>query len=108
MITVRLACVGLALAVSTPVLAAPRLTDSQFVQASRCQALAKTSSLGSSDSAALSALIKAQRQGRADYIIEKASDAASLANGKARRADDATKADLIAERDGPCQALLLR
>lgn len=108
MITTRFACLAAALAVATPALAAPRLTDSQFVQASRCQALARASSLGAGDAAAFSALIKAQRQGRADYIVEKASDAASAASGQARRADDAAKADLIAERDGACQALLAR
>ncbi|HQR91500.1 MAG TPA: hypothetical protein PLH31_19960 [Caulobacter sp.] len=53
-------------------------------------------------------MIKTQRQGRADYIVEKASGAASAASGQARRADDAAKADLIAERDGACQALLAR
>lgn len=108
MIMTRFACFALALAVGTPVLAAPRLSDSQFVQASRCQALAKASSLGAGDAASFTALIKAQRQGRADYIIEKASDASSAAGGQARRADDAARADLIAERDGPCQALLAR
>lgn len=104
----RFACAALALAVATPVLASPRLTDGQFVQASRCQALAKASSLGAGDAAGFSALIKAQRQGRADHIIDKASDAVSTASGQARRADEAVKAELIAERDGPCQALLAR
>lgn len=104
--TSRFACLALALAVATPVVAAPRLTDRQFVQASRCQALAKASNLGAADAAAFSALVKAQRQGRADYIVEKASEAVSAAAGQARRADDAAKVDLIAERDGPCQALL--
>lgn len=98
--------VALALVAASPALAAPRLTDSQFVQASRCRALAKAPSLGVGDVAAFDALIKAQRQGRADYIIDKASDAVSTAGGQARRADEAVKADLIAERDGPCQALL--
>ncbi|WP_419255388.1 hypothetical protein ACN2C6_08000 [Caulobacter sp. ErkDOM-YI] len=104
----RFACAVLALAAATPVLAGPRLTDSQFIQASRCQALAKASSLGSSNAAAFGVLIKAQRQGRADHIIDKASEAMSTASGQARRADEAAKAGLIAERDGSCQALLAR
>ena len=108
MINARFVCFALALAVATPVVAAPRLTDSQFIKASRCQTLAKASSLGASDPAAFSALLKTQRQGRADYIMQKASDAVSAASGQARRADEAAKADLIAERDGPCQALLAR
>ncbi len=108
MIVARFACAALALTVATPVLAAPRLTDSQFVQASRCQALAKASSLGAADSAAFGGLIKAQRQLRADHIVDKAVEAASAASRQARRADNADRPDLIAERDGPCQALLAR
>jgi len=108
MIAIRFACLAVALAVATPVLAAPRLTDSQFVRASRCHALAKASSLEGGDAALFTALIKAQRQARADHIVEKASQAASAASGQARRADAAAKADLIAERDGSCQALLAR
>ena len=102
----RFTCAALAIAVATPVLAASRLTDSQFVQASRCQALAKASSLGAADAAGFEALVKAQRQARADHIVDKASDAASTANSQAKRADGAIRADLVAERDGPCQALL--
>lgn len=107
MITTRFACLALTLAVATPALAAPRLTDSQFVQASRCLALAKAPRLGAGDTTAFSTLIKAQRQARADYTVEKASAASSAASAQARRADDAAKADLIAERDGSCQALLV-
>jgi hypothetical protein len=106
MIAKRLVFVALMAATASPAFAAARLTDSQFVQASRCRALAKASSLGASDAAPFDALIKAQRQGRADYIVGKAEDAAGAVSSQARRADEAVKAGLIAERDGPCQALL--
>lgn len=108
MIVPRFLVGSLVLAISTPVLAGPRLTDSQFVQASRCHALAKATRLGVADAAAYTALVKVQRQGRSDYVVDRASDAVTFVTAQARRADGAARADLIAERDGPCQALLAR
>lgn len=108
MIVLNLFVGSLVLAVATPVLAGPRLTDSQFVQVSRCQALARATSLGMADAAAYNALVKVQRQGRADYVVDRASEAAIVVSGQARRAEGTARADLIAERDGPCQALLAR
>lgn len=108
MIATRLVIVALVAVAASPAFAAPRLTDSEFIQASRCRALAKAPSLGAGEAAAFDALIKAQRQGRADYIVERAASSVSKASGQARRADETVKADLIAERDGPCQTLLVR
>ncbi len=81
-----------------------RLSDAQFVHASRCKGLAKSEALGATDAAGLDATIKANRRGRADFVIDKAINAQNEAQSEAKRADDARKAELIAERNGACQA----
>ena len=87
--------------------AAPaRLTDVQFIQAARCEALIGSPALGGGDTAAIKALIKSQRGGRVDYIFSKADDAERAAEREARHASDYTRTKLIAERDGVCQAFL--
>jgi len=83
---------------------AARLSDAQFVKASRCKGLAKSEALGAVDTSALDAVLKDNRRGRADHIVDKANTATDMAQSEARRAGDERKAELIAERDGACQA----
>jgi hypothetical protein len=80
-----------------------RLSDAQFVKAARCKGLAKSEALGAVETASFDAVIKANKRGRADFIVEKAMTAQDLALSEANRADDARKAELIAERNGACQ-----
>jgi hypothetical protein len=95
-----------ALAAASASVAAPtRLTDVQFMQANRCAALVASPALGGGDASAIKALIKAQRQGRADYIYEKSEQMRDDAERLARHANDTQKARLIAERDSVCQSL---
>ncbi|HYE45056.1 MAG TPA: hypothetical protein VEA44_04700 [Caulobacter sp.] len=81
-----------------------RLTDAQFVKAARCKGLAKSAALGAIDTSALDAVIKANKRARADFVIDRAMNAQDEAQSEANRADDARKAELIAERNGACAA----
>jgi hypothetical protein len=99
--------IAAALAAATAGVAAPaRLSDVQYLKAARCEALITSPALGGGDGAAIKALLKSQRQGRADYISEKADEVRAEADHQARRAGEEQKATLIAERDGACRALL--
>jgi len=69
-----------------------RLSDSQFIQAARCSGLA------SGDAAAkFNAVIKAQKRGRADFVVDKAdsarTDGARLARTNATAAQAALASD---------------
>ncbi|MDH4386703.1 MAG: hypothetical protein QE280_14815 [Caulobacter sp.] len=80
-----------------------RLSDAQFVKLARCKGLAKSPALGAVETAGFDAAIKANKRGRADFIVEKAMTAQDKALSEANRADEARKAELIAERSGACQ-----
>jgi hypothetical protein len=81
-----------------------RLSDAQFVKAARCKGLAKSEALGAVDTSALDAVIKANKRARADFVVDRAMNAQNDAQSEAARADDARKAELIAERNGACAA----
>jgi hypothetical protein len=81
-----------------------RLSDAQFVKAARCKGLAKSEALGAADTAGIDAVLKVNKRGRADHIVERAMNAQNDAQSEAGRADDARKAELIAERNGACAA----
>ncbi|HZZ37395.1 MAG TPA: hypothetical protein VFE03_16855 [Caulobacteraceae bacterium] len=99
--------IAAALAAATASVAAPaRLSDVQYLKAARCEALITSPALGGGDGAAIKALIKAQRQGRMDYIYDKADQMRAEAASQARRAGEEQKARLVAERDGACRVLL--
>ncbi|MBX3480270.1 MAG: hypothetical protein KF842_07710 [Caulobacter sp.] len=104
--TLMITALVLTAATSTAVAAQPaaRLTDSQFVKAARCKGLAKSEALGAMDTTGVDAVIKANKRGRSTHILDKAYNAQDEAQSEADRADDAAKADLIAERTGACEA----
>ncbi len=79
-----------------------RITDMAFVHAARCAGLAEGS--GADASAAL-AVLKAQSQGRADYIRDKADQARNDAAHDIRSLKGEKHDRLVAERDGACAAL---
>jgi hypothetical protein len=94
------------LAASSVAVAAPaRLTDTQFLQLSRCKALVASAALGGGDTASIDALLKVQERGRDPYISEKADSVRDDAASSARHASGDRRARLIAERDGVCQTL---
>jgi len=100
----------LAVATGTASAAQPaaRLSDGQFVKAARCKGLAKSEALGVMDTAGVDAVLKVNKRGRADHIVQRAYDAQNEATSEANRADDSAKADLIAERSGACEAFGLQ
>ncbi|PLR27624.1 hypothetical protein SGCZBJ_07050 [Caulobacter zeae] len=102
--TILLAAASIA-AVAAPALAAERVTDAQFIQANRCLGLTEAKALGEADPAALKQFIKDQRSGRHVFTSDRADNARSDAKRAASKADEATKASLIQERDGTCKDL---
>ena len=82
-----------------------RISDADFVQAARCVGLASSPALGSSDGAALKALVKSQGWGREPFILDKADETQREARLQADRAGPETKARLNAELTGACAAL---
>ncbi len=101
--------VAASLAVSTAAAgalwAAPaHLTDSQYLTAVRCQALIASPNLGRGDTAAVDAVIKNERQGRVGAVFDRAAEMRADAVRQAGHAGPTEKAQLIAERNGVCQA----
>jgi hypothetical protein len=83
-----------------------RMSDAQYIQADRCQALATASTLGVTDVHAYDALIRQQERGRTEMAYDRATQAHDDAARQARVAGPYQKAQLAAERDGPCRAML--
>ncbi|MDO9337364.1 MAG: hypothetical protein EON95_08255 [Caulobacteraceae bacterium] len=101
--TLLISATLLALAGASAVSAQPagRLSDSQFIKAARCKGLAKADGV---DTKAIDLVLKTNKRGRADWIVDKAMDAQDSAVSEARRADATRKAELAAEWNGACQA----
>lgn len=95
------------LAASSAAVAAPaRLTDTQFLQLSRCRALVASAELGGGDPKPIDAVLKTESRGREPYIADKAQSLQDEAASAARHAGAERKARLVAERDGVCQSLM--
>lgn len=91
-------------AASTPALAAnQRLTDTAYLQAVRCKALAQTQG---ADTTAIAAMLKAQKGGRDSYIGERAKSMTREAEREAGRAGEYERGRLTAEVNGVCAAYL--
>lgn len=107
----RLITVTLAAAVSaaaiTPVFAdTTRLTDTQYIAASRCVGLESAKSLASSDSAALRQLVKNQSWGRTSDVYDRADEARDNGERAANRGGAEATMGLVAERDGLCHSFI--
>jgi hypothetical protein len=101
----KLALIAVATAAAAaPAFAGTRLTDTQFIQAGRCQGLISSQALGPADAAAINAFMKSERGAHPQVIIDKADEARRDAERSAKRAGDERRTTLIAERDGACQA----
>ncbi len=98
--------VAATLAASASAAAPARFTDLQFLRAARCEALITSPALGGGDGTAIKAVLKAQRQGRVDYIYDRADQTRDDAARQARHAGPDQKASLIAERDTVCRDLI--
>ena len=81
-----------AAATTTAFAADGRLTDSQFIKASHCRGLA------SGDAAAkFDALLKGQKRGRSDHVVDKADTARDDGARLARTAAAAAQAELAGD-----------
>lgn len=88
-----IAAAALAAAAAVPAVAADaRLTDSQFVKAAHCRGLAS-----GDDATSLDALIKAQKRGRSDHILDRAYNARADAERLARTDASAAQATLASD-----------
>lgn len=82
-----------AAAATAPAFAADgRLTDGQFVRAAHCRGLAS-----GDDAATLDALLKVQKRGRSDHIIDRADNARTDAERLARGDASAAQATLASD-----------
>jgi hypothetical protein len=94
-----------ALAASSPVLAkSSHLTDVQYFQVARCQALFSSPALGKSDTHIIDALVKKEGVARQPWVGDHADEVRSDAARLARNGNQEQKSELIAERDGACMA----
>ena len=104
-LTVIAAAIGCAAA--TQALAAPtRLTDVQYMQASRCLGLMTSKALATPDAGPLAKYLQSQDWARSDYIESKADEMRQEAQHEASSRDAGLLTRLTAERDGACHAFL--
>lgn len=82
-----------------------RMTDQQFIAAARCRGLAGSDALGRIDTTTIDAVIKASSRNRPQFIADAAATARDDAERQARRADEAGRTRLAAERDTLCTSV---
>jgi len=85
--------------ISSSAMAEGRVTDTEFLRASRCKGLAEGLS---SDSAAIDAFLKTEGRSRDPFIIQRGEELTAKARREAKRSDHAAKAS--EELAGACQA----
>lgn len=91
-LTIAAVALTAAAATTTAFAADGRLTDSQFIKASHCRGLA------SGDAAAkFDALLKGQKRGRSDHVVDKADTARDDGARLARTAAAAAQAELAGD-----------
>jgi hypothetical protein len=78
------------------------LSDVAYIEAARCAGLASSGKLGSSDGAALAALLKSQAYDRDQTVLDQANDAQQQAKRQANKADDYMKTKLQTELSTSC------
>ena len=95
------------LGASSAAVAAPtHMSDTQYLQLNRCRALMASPELGGGDTKAIDAALKTEGRGRIDYIYDRGQQVQTDAARAAHRAGGDSRAQMIAERDGTCQALV--
>lgn len=90
-------------AFAAPAFASEKVTDVDYLKASRCAGLA-TSIDGVVDPSALTSFVKSERGARATYVIDRGQEEFQRAKKEAKSAD--RKERLTAELNGACQAYL--
>lgn len=83
-----------------------RISDSDYLRANRCAALASAPELGESDSAAYKALLKSQGRGRNEVVVSMGKRQQEKTAAEVRSSNQEYRETLRAERDGACKTLL--
>lgn len=99
--TVTLAATAAALMFAGSALAAAKVTDVDFIKASRCHGIAISSAAETAD---LDAWLKAASKARSASVMDKASVAEHSGRREAKTTNAERKARLATELSGPCQA----
>jgi hypothetical protein len=84
-------------------MAQPKVSDSQFIQASRCAGLASSANLGAVDDS-YDSWLKSNAGSRPEFVTERAAAARRNAQSQANRAKGLTKQQLASEL-GSCSTL---
>lgn len=82
------------------------ISDKEFVEASRCSALAASENLGKLDTTSLEALLRTEGADRKQSVRVSAITKMNATRRKADTADGAGKAKMLAERDQVCAPFL--
>jgi Skp family chaperone for outer membrane proteins len=85
-------------------MAQARVSDSDYIRASRCQAIAGSDASASADAEALAKFVAEEGRGRQAPVQELADKAAAKAKRDLRTDSAERKAQLMAELGGSCQA----
>lgn len=101
----RIAVIALTLAAVSAgaAVAAERVSDVDYLKASRCKGLA-SSDLNAVDAAALDAFVKEQSRARTAFVVQKGVDEETRAKREVKSGKAERRARLTAELSGPCQA----
>jgi len=102
--SVMIIAAGLAAAAASASAATPRVSDGAYIQAERCAALIASPALGRHDTSGIDAFLKDQDRGRVEAAYERGQEARENGAREARTAGAYAKTQLMAERDGVCQA----
>ncbi|HEY1750659.1 MAG TPA: hypothetical protein VGG29_05315 [Caulobacteraceae bacterium] len=103
---VILAAAAASMCAATALAQPARLSDVQFVEASRCLGLMSSKALGTGDAAALAQYLKLQNAGRIGYVYDRADQARSQGKSDGDRSNAASNTHLVAERDGVCRSFV--
>lgn len=94
-----IAATAMSAAAAPAAFASERLSDAQFIKASRCAGLAGP------DAGRFDDLVKANKRGRADFVLDKALNAKNDAARQLRNAREGGQAEIAAELAGACASL---
>ena len=93
-------------AVASPTASTGRMSDAQFVAASRCLGLLQSKALATADAGTLASILKADGWGRPTLILDHADEARDDARRLGSHPGDEALTRLARERDGVCRTFL--
>ncbi|MGH6992614.1 MAG: hypothetical protein ACRED8_06260 [Caulobacteraceae bacterium] len=103
-IIVIAALAGMAASAAPALAATNQLSDTQYIEAARCQGIIDSHKLGNGQAKAIDALMDRESAGRSELAEDMAQDARSTGSRLSQTAGPIEKASLVSERDGVCAA----